>query len=56
MNLGELEAETAEALARAGRPSAAVEARRIVAQASGLDGAELVLAHDDPVTERVVTV
>lgn len=34
--------------------SGAMDARRIVERASGLEGAELVLAAGDPVTERVV--
>ncbi|MCU0267384.1 MAG: peptide chain release factor N(5)-glutamine methyltransferase [Acidimicrobiales bacterium] len=47
-------AEAERALARAGRPEAALDARRIVERASGYDGAELVLGLDEPATRRGV--
>jgi release factor glutamine methyltransferase len=43
-------AEATERLASSGFPSPAVDARRIVEQASGLDGPELVLGLDEPAT------
>ncbi|MDP8987075.1 MAG: peptide chain release factor N(5)-glutamine methyltransferase, partial [Actinomycetota bacterium] len=43
---------TRRALEAAGLPSAAVDARRLVEQASGHDGADLALALDDPAPRR----
>jgi len=48
----ELLIEATVALRAAGLEQAAVDARRIVEQASGADPAELILVLDDPVTER----
>lgn len=47
-------AEAEQRLAAAGLPSPEVDARRIVERASGASGAELILALDDPATERGV--
>lgn len=47
-------AEAERRLAAAGLPSPEVDARRIVERASGVSGAELILALDDPATERGV--
>lgn len=47
-------AEAERRLAAAGLPSPEVDARRIVERASGSHGAELILALDEPATERGV--
>jgi len=55
VKLRNLQAEAEARLRRAGLPSSEVDARRITEQASGLDGAELVLALDrEGVTDGVV--
>jgi release factor glutamine methyltransferase len=51
----QLRDEGVAGLARAGIDDAVLEARRIAERAGGRGGAELVLALDDPVTEREVT-
>lgn len=50
----ELLAEATEALAAAGVEQPAMEARWVVEEASGLEGAEWVLGLDDPATQRGV--
>ena len=54
VRLGALLIEAEARLGSAGSDGPDLEARRIVEEASGLSGAELVLAADEPVTERVV--
>jgi len=49
---GELLNEAEQRLAAAGSPSAAIDARRIVEQASGHEGAALLVARGEFVTER----
>ena len=51
-SLGELLAETGQRLASAGLGNAANEAAWMLEEVSGLDRAELALAHRDPVTVR----
>ncbi|MBP9620065.1 MAG: peptide chain release factor N(5)-glutamine methyltransferase [Candidatus Microthrix parvicella] len=53
-SLGELLAETGQRLASAGLGNAANEAAWMLEEVSGLDRAELALAHRDPVTVRQV--
>lgn len=54
VNHGELFAEAVEALRAAGCGSPLVEGRRIVERATGREGAEWLLALDQPATGRVV--
>ncbi len=54
MNVRELQAAAEERLRAAGLEAPAVDARQITEEASGLDGAALVLCADEPVTDRVV--
>lgn len=51
---GELLAEAESRLGRAGVASPDVDARRIVEEASGFEGPRLLLARDEPVTERAM--
>ncbi|MEZ5252273.1 MAG: peptide chain release factor N(5)-glutamine methyltransferase [Microthrixaceae bacterium] len=50
----ELLSEATARLRRAGLDTAASDARRIVEEASGLEGAELIVSLEDPVTERAM--
>ena len=51
---GELLTETAQRLSAAGRPNPSVEARWIVEECTGLDGADLLLGLEEPATVRGV--